>query len=138
MHAAKSSARPEMSSLIRRQRYVILLGAVMAIMTMLAAPVAQATGTATTTTLSLSSSSVSSGTAVTLTAAVSNGSPVTTGLVTFCDFATATYCENSALHRDGAIDLGGDSGHRTSSGDWEPQLCGCLQRDPKRNDSERS
>ena len=52
--------------------------------------------TTTTTTLALSSALVSSGTVVTFTATVSNGSAVTTGLVTFCD-ATAAYCENSAI-----------------------------------------
>ena len=51
---------------------------------------------ATTTTLALSSSSVSAGTAVTFTASVSNGSPVTAGTVTFCD-ATQPLCENSAV-----------------------------------------
>jgi Bacterial Ig-like domain (group 3)/FG-GAP-like repeat len=52
--------------------------------------------TATTTTLTVSPSSVSAGTVVTFTASVSNGSPVTPGLVTFCD-ATDTYCEDSAI-----------------------------------------
>ena len=52
--------------------------------------------TATATTLTVSPSSVSAGTVVTFTASVSNGSPVTPGLVTFCD-ATATYCEDSAI-----------------------------------------
>ncbi|MGA3326960.1 MAG: VCBS repeat-containing protein, partial [Terriglobia bacterium] len=64
-------------------------------MAMLAAPVARA-GTPTTTTLALSASSVTAGTVVTFTASVTNPSPVTIGLVTFCD-ATATYCENSAI-----------------------------------------
>ncbi|MGB7846418.1 MAG: Ig-like domain repeat protein [Candidatus Acidiferrum sp.] len=48
------------------------------------------------TTLTLSSASVTSGTVVTFTASVSNGSPVTRGLVRFCD-ATATYCLDSAI-----------------------------------------
>jgi hypothetical protein len=48
---------------------------------------------ASTITLALSSSSVSSGTVVTLTAAVSNGSPVTMGTVNFCNFAET--CLNS-------------------------------------------
>jgi hypothetical protein len=61
---------------------------------MMYAPLAQA-GT-TTTTLTLSSSSVASGTVVTLTAAVSNGAAVTTGLVSFCN-ATAAYCENPSV-----------------------------------------
>lgn len=52
--------------------------------------------TATTTLLNLSASSVVSGSVLTLTASVSNGSPVKVGLVTFCD-ATATYCEDAAL-----------------------------------------
>jgi Bacterial Ig-like domain (group 3)/FG-GAP-like repeat len=52
--------------------------------------------TATTTQLSLSASSIPSGSVLTLTASVSNGSPVKTGLVTFCD-ATASYCEDAAL-----------------------------------------
>jgi hypothetical protein len=65
-----------------------------AMMAALVAPPAQAA--ATTTTLALSSSSVISGTVVTFTAAVSNGSPVTLGTVTFCN-AAATYCDNSAV-----------------------------------------
>ena len=32
-------------------------------------------------------------------------------------------------HRHGAIDLGGNGDHQTGSGDWEPQLQGCLPRD---------
>ncbi len=50
----------------------------------------------TTTSLTLSSYALPWKTAVTLTAAVSNGAPVTTGVVTFCD-ANATLCENSAV-----------------------------------------
>jgi hypothetical protein len=54
---------------------------------------------ATTTTLALSSASVTPGTVVTFTAAVSNGSVLTTGLVTFCDSRAdyPTYCDNSAI-----------------------------------------
>jgi hypothetical protein len=56
-------------------------------------------GTQTITTLTLSSASVVPGTVVTLTAAVSNGAMLTTGLVTFCDATAtyATYCDNSAV-----------------------------------------
>jgi hypothetical protein len=50
----------------------------------------------TNTTLTLSSNSVTAGTVVTFTAAVSNGSPVVTGLVTFCD-AAAAFCLNGAM-----------------------------------------
>ena len=49
----------------------------------------------TTTSLLLSSSSVTSGTAVTFTATVTNPSPVTVGTVTFC--AVATYFKTSAV-----------------------------------------
>jgi hypothetical protein len=71
-----------------------LIAALMALM-ICGVPLAQAA--ATTTTLTLSSSSVASGTVVTFTAAVSNGSAVTAGNVNFCDMTTATYCLNSAL-----------------------------------------
>lgn len=65
-------------------------------------------GTATTTTLAITSggnaaTSVTSGTVITLTATVTAGStPVTTGLVKFCD-ATATYCED--IHIVGTAQL---------------------------------
>ncbi len=107
MHPGQSSARLQGAFLLHRQRYVVVfLSAMMAIMALLATPEAQAQSPApTTTTLALSDSSgllssgssVTAGTVVTFTATVINTSPVTTGLVTFCDFATATYCDNSAL-----------------------------------------
>ena len=105
MNSVASSAQPVGPSLSRHQRYVaILLGAMVAAMAMLAASVAQAQiTTATTLTLSSSSgplssgSSVTAGTVVTFTASVTDPSPVTTGLVSFCDLATNSYCDNSAL-----------------------------------------
>jgi Bacterial Ig-like domain (group 3) len=71
------------------------LAAILVLLMVCGVPLARAT--ATTTTLSLSSSSVATGTVVTFTAAVSNGSAVTAGSVNFCDMTTATYCLNSAL-----------------------------------------
>jgi hypothetical protein len=69
----------------------IIFAAMMMAAVMLAAPVARASAASTTTTLTLSSPSVTSGAVVTLTAAtvLSNGSKVTTGLVTFCEAAAA-------------------------------------------------
>jgi hypothetical protein len=92
---SQTSAYPRLSSLVCDRRYlgdllVITLGA----FGLLGVLVARA-ASPTTTTLALSSSSVATGTVVTFTASVSNGSPVKAGIVTFCD-ATATYCENSA------------------------------------------
>ncbi len=53
----------------------------------------------TVTTLSVApGASVSTGTVLTFTATVtSNGTPLTAGLVKFCDMETATYCEDSSL-----------------------------------------
>jgi hypothetical protein len=65
---------------------------IMFVFSMMYPPLAHAGGP-TTTTLTLSSSSVASGTVVTFTAAVSNGSPVTKGTVIFCN-AAATYCDD--------------------------------------------
>jgi hypothetical protein len=70
------------------------LSATLVLSAVLSVPFAQAATTVTT--LTLSSSEVSSGTVVTFTASVSNGSQVTKGQVTFCD-AKATYCEDSAI-----------------------------------------
>src|SRR3984957_1501673 len=69
----------------------IIFAAMMMAAVMLAAPVARASAASTTTTLTLSPPSVTSGAVVTLTAAtvLSNGSKVTTGLVTFCEAAAA-------------------------------------------------
>ena len=62
---------------------------------MVIGPAAHAT-TATSTALNISSTSVPYKTPITLTATVTaNGSPVTSGLVLFCD-ASATYCENNS------------------------------------------
>jgi hypothetical protein len=66
--------------------------AMLAMLAVLAVPgLPAAAQTTTTTTLTLSSSSVATGTAVLFTAAVSNGSEVTLGTVTFCN-AAYTYC----------------------------------------------
>jgi Bacterial Ig-like domain (group 3)/FG-GAP-like repeat len=85
---AKCSFRPDWPVWPR----LVAMLAVLAVSGLLAA--AQTT---TTTTLTLSSSSVATGTVVTVTAAVSNGSPVTAGNVNFCDMTTASFCLNSAL-----------------------------------------
>src|SRR5882762_1362152 len=91
-------------SLLQRSKFhTWILAAIMA-MAAMGAPAAQAGPT--TTTLTLSSSSVASGTPVTLTAAVSNGSPVTAGTVTFCD-ATATFCTNGAVIGTAQLTLAG-------------------------------
>ena len=74
----------------------LLIAAEIVVVSGLIAPSALADTTATTTTLSLSSSSEVSGTVVSFTASVSNGSPVTVGQVDFCD-ASANDCEDSAL-----------------------------------------
>ena len=72
-----------------------LLGALI-VVAMLMTPAAWAVTLATTTTLAISSTSVPYKTPITLTATVKAGaSPVTSGLVLFCD-ATATYCENNS------------------------------------------
>src|SRR5579862_9526657 len=98
MNSEKICAQTEVAFLNTRPRYLsVLLGAMMTILTMSAASETQAaTAATTTTTLNLSASSVPAGTVVTLTAAVSNGAPVTTGEVFFCD-AAAAHCEDSAL-----------------------------------------
>jgi hypothetical protein len=85
------SAQTSTASLIaKRAIYGLLLLAAMVI-----GRSAHAT-TATTTALSISSTSVPYKTPITLTATVTaNGSPVTSGLVLFCD-AAATYCENNS------------------------------------------
>lgn len=63
---------------------------------LLSGPIALASVGTTTTSLSVSATSVPYKTPVTLTATVqSNGSPVTSGLVLFCD-ASAKYCENNS------------------------------------------
>jgi hypothetical protein len=62
------------------------LAAMLAVFALFQAPLAEAQAT-TTTTLALSSSSVALGTAVTFTATVANGSPVTLGTVNFCNSA---------------------------------------------------
>jgi hypothetical protein len=86
----RSAQTPAASLIAKRAIYVLLLFAAMVI-----GPSAHAT-TATTTALSISSTSVPYKTPITLTATVTaNGSPVTSGLVLFCD-ATATYCENNS------------------------------------------
>jgi len=93
---ASGSSAVSLSTYIRSKRGLrILLSAMLAMVAMLAMPLAHAAN-ATTTTLTLSSQSVAHGTVVTLTAAVSNGAAVTTGLVTFCN-ASATYCDNGAV-----------------------------------------
>lgn len=93
---SNNAVPPNAPSNKNRRRYlgdliVLMLG----VLGLLLALYARAANT-TTTTLTLSASTVTSGTVVTSTAAVSNGSPVTTGTVTFCD-ASATYCMNSAI-----------------------------------------
>lgn len=96
MPASRDSMRPESRLPQNRRRYIgdliVLLLGVLGLLLVLHARAANST----TTTLTLSASTVSSGTAVTLTAAVSNGSPVTVGTVTICD-AAAAYCMNSAI-----------------------------------------
>lgn len=96
MHVSRDSARPESRLQQSHRRYIgdiiVLLLGVLGLLLVLHARAASST----TTTLTLSSSSVTSGTVVTFTAAVSNGSPVTVGTVTICD-ASATYCLNSAI-----------------------------------------
>src|SRR5258705_5675844 len=85
------SAKPHYASLIGKRAFqlVLLLAAVFS------ATEAFAT-TATTTTLAISSTSVPYKTPITLTATVTvGGSPVSSGLVLFCD-ATAPYCENNS------------------------------------------
>ncbi|WP_035348106.1 Ig-like domain repeat protein [Edaphobacter aggregans] len=85
------SAKTSHASLIGKPAFQLLL----LFAAMLAAPGAFAT-TATTTTLSISSTSVPYKTPITLTATVTaGGSPVTSGLVLFCD-ATAPFCENNS------------------------------------------
>ena len=73
----------------------VCVAAILAVCCDIGAPMLHAANL-TNTTLTLSSNSVTAGTVVTFTAAVSNGSPVTTGLVTFCD-AAAAFCLNGAM-----------------------------------------
>jgi hypothetical protein len=76
----------------REFRARILIAAAVAMAAMLAAPQVRAAAAPTTTTLTVSPASpVAAGTAVTLTAAVSNGLAVTAGTVKFCD-TSFTYC----------------------------------------------
>lgn len=78
-------------SLVQRNALTAL-----SLLTMTIAPMARAVTLSTTTTLTISASTVPYKTPITLTAAVkSNGVPVTSGLVLFCD-ASATYCENNS------------------------------------------
>jgi len=76
-------------------RFLMLLIVVMAGMALIS-PTNAAAKPGTAVALTLSSASVTSGTVVTFTAAVSNPSPVTSGLVTFCN-AAATYCDGSEV-----------------------------------------
>lgn len=72
------------------------LSGALVLLAMLMSPAAWAATLPTTTTLAISSSSVPYKTPITLTATVqSGGTPVTAGLVLFCD-ASATYCENNS------------------------------------------
>ncbi|MGF7181971.1 beta strand repeat-containing protein, partial [Tunturiibacter psychrotolerans] len=73
-----------------------------------ATPASLAFGASTTTDLTLSSSSVASGTVVTFTATVTTGlsTPVSPGLVTFCD-ASAAFCVNSAVLGTAQLTSGG-------------------------------
>lgn len=70
--------------------------AALSLLFVMIAPMARAVTLSTTTTLTISANTVPYKTPITLTASVkSSGSPVTTGLVLFCD-ASATYCENNS------------------------------------------
>src|SRR6476620_255591 len=86
----RSAQTPAASLMAKRAIYVLLMFAAIMI-----GRSAHAT-TATSTALSISSTSVPYKTPITLTATVTaNGSPVTSGLVLFCD-AAATHCENNS------------------------------------------
>ncbi|WP_433966885.1 FG-GAP repeat domain-containing protein [Tunturiibacter gelidiferens] len=76
----------------------ILLAVLALLLATVSTPESFALGAATATSLTLSSGTITSGSMVTLTAAVTTGvsTPVSPGLITFCD-ATAVHCVNSAL-----------------------------------------
>lgn len=99
MMNANGFAQHAITSGTRRKRYlgdilVVLLG-LLGLLFVLKAR-ADNGGTTTATSLTLSASTVSAGTVVTFTATVTNPSPVTRGLVMFCD-ASATYCEDVSI-----------------------------------------
>jgi hypothetical protein len=91
-----SHSSPYSSILFLVGNYCAKVLLVLAMMATLVPAAFAAPPAATTTTLTISATSVPYQTPIILTATVtSNGSPITAGLVLFCD-ATATYCENNS------------------------------------------
>jgi hypothetical protein len=86
---------PSATSRLRILSGLVRVTSVIVFSALMGSPTMAALAT-TTTTLTLSSAAMSSGTTVIFTASVSNGSPVTTGQVVFCD-ANAARCADAAV-----------------------------------------